>query len=201
METLMQMKDIVAKARAKAYSYAQYRSLINDLRANGMATGGNCTEAFLNYTDLNNRRMDKWDKRLTIPAEIEAGFSRLDHQENWVLISEGWCGDAAHSVPVMAQLAELSNHINLEIVLRDENLDLMDAYLTNGGRSIPKLIRFDQDGKELGTWGPRPQEAQDLMLSMKNKGIEKAEINVELQKWYARDKGQSILRELAEEIL
>lgn len=163
-----------------------------------MATGGNSTEAYLHYTDLNNARMDKWDKRYELSESLKMSLVNLKEEEEWVLISEGWCGDAAHSVPVIAKMAEFSDKVHLSILLRDENLELMDQFLTNGGRSIPKLIRYSSEGEVLGTWGPRPSAAQEIMLNGKAEGKEKADINVELQKWYSRDRGASIDQEFVE---
>jgi len=189
------MSDILVEA--KAYTYSEYRELIHKMREQGMATGGNSTEAYLNYTDLNNNRMDKWDKRFELSEDLKAALDAMDHKERWVILTEGWCGDAAHSVPMIAKMAEYSTNIKLEILLRDENLTLMDQYLTNGGRSIPKLIRFDEQGQELGTWGPRPEAAQQIMTDGKAAGREKADITIDLQKWYARDRGATINAEFS----
>jgi len=184
---------------SKVYDYQAYRELINDLRAKGLATGGSSSEDFLNYTDLNNARMDKWDKRYELSDELKAALDQLEHQEDWVVLSEGWCGDAAHALPFMAKAAQYSDKVRLKILLRDENLDLMDQYLTNGGRAIPKLIRFNvENGDEMGTWGPRPKPAQQIHLDGKAEGRPKAEVTIDLQKWYARDRGATIDKELTE---
>lgn len=189
------MSDIQVKA--KSYSYPEYRELIHQLRKEGMATGGSTTEDFLHYTDLNNNRMDKWDKRFVLSETLMEGLDELKHREHWLLLTEGWCGDAAHAVPMIAKMAAYSPKIDLEIRLRDENIELMDRYLTNGGRSIPKLIRYAEDGEELGTWGPRPEAAQRIMTEGKAAGRSKADINIDLQKWYARDRGLSISEEFS----
>lgn len=179
----------------KSYNYQEYRALIDQERAQGKATGGNTSDDYLRYTDLNTNRMDKWDKRYELSEELKKSLDQLEQQEHWLLLTEGWCGDAAHSVPVIAKMADYSSKIKLDLLLRDENLELMDKHLTNGGRSIPKLIRYSEDGKVLGEWGPRPAAAQQIMLDGKAQGLEKADINVELQKWYARDRGASIDKE------
>ncbi len=185
----------------KAYSYQEYRDLIKRLRYEGMATGGSTSEDFLRYTDLNMARMDKWDKRYELSEELKAALDQLKQKEKWVVLSEGWCGDAAHSLPVLAKIAEYSPNIELEIRLRDENLELMDQHLTNGGRSIPKLIRYSENEEIINTWGPRPNAAQQIHLDGKATGRPKAEVTIDLQKWYARDRGETIGRELAELVL
>lgn len=180
-------------------TYEEYRDLIDRLRAEGKATGEDHSEAMLNYTDLNIARMNKWDKRFELDGDVEYLLGSLEKKEIWLVLTEGWCGDAAHAIPVMAQMAAASPHIELYLLLRDQHLEIMDQYLTNGGRSIPKLIRLDaKTFEELGTWGPRPQEAQDLFIKMKEAGAEKPEINKELQLWYARNRGKAIEKELAQ---
>jgi hypothetical protein len=196
METMIK-KSNIESALGKSYSYVEYRKLIADLRIEGKATGDNHTDAFLNYTDLNVARMDKWDKRFSMTEEQQEKVALLKTKQTWLLISEGWCGDAAHVVPVLSKIAAASNGmIDLHVVLRDENLALMDDYLTNGGRSIPKLVKLNSKLEELDTWGPRPHDAQQIMLDGKAAGREKSEIIIDLQKWYARDRGAQIADEL-----
>lgn len=187
--------DLDISMETKSYNYQEYRALIDEERAQGKATGGNTSDDYLRYTDLNTNRMDKWDKRYELSEELKRSLDQLQQQEHWLLLTEGWCGDAAHSVPVIAKMADYSSKIKLDLLLRDENLELMDQHLTNGGRSIPKLVRYSEEGKVLGEWGPRPAAAQQIMLDGKAQGLEKADINVELQKWYARDRGASIDQE------
>jgi len=192
----MQNKNIEL-ALKNSHDYKQYRQLIADLRAQNKATGDNHSDAFLNYTDLNIGRMDKWDKRFLLSDEQLAKLVRLENKQTWLVITEGWCGDAAHVVPVLAKIAEASQgKIDLRLVLRDENLDLMDDYLTNGGRSIPKLIILNEEQEGIGMWGPRPEDAQRIMVEGKAAGKEKAEITIDLQKWYARNRGVQIAEEI-----
>ncbi|WP_417602482.1 thioredoxin family protein [Owenweeksia hongkongensis] len=191
--------DIINKAIENSMSYTEYRELIDRLRANNKTTGDNHSEDMLNYTDLNIARMNKWDKRFVLDADVQTLLKNIEKKETWIVLTEAWCGDAAHSVPVMAKMADACENIDLHLVLRDENLELMDKYLTNGGRSIPKLIRLDAEtGEELSTWGPRPKESQDLFTRMKKEGFEKADINKDLQLWYARNSGKAIEQELAQ---
>ena len=111
----------------------------------------------------------------------------------WLIITEGWCGDAAQNIPIIEKIASENSNIETRYVLRDENLQLMDLYLTNSARSIPKLIALDAETlEEIGTWGPRPQIAMDLFIEMRNKGMEKPLQMENLQRWYLADKNQSI---------
>lgn len=120
----------------------------------------------------------------------------------WLLITETWCGDAANSVPVIAKLAELNPAIDLRIVLRDENLELMDQFLTKGGRSIPKLIGLDSGLNVLFDWGPRPEELQKIYWDWReseNK-IPYSEFHLVIQKWYNENKARGIQKELYESL-
>lgn len=111
------------------------------------------------------------------------------------MISESWCGDAAHSVPIMNKVAELNKNIDFRIVLREENERLMNDFLTNGGKSIPKLIVYNPETKEVeNTWGPRPDEATKLHKKYKEGDFETLKEN--LQKWYNKDRGESTAEEL-----
>ncbi len=177
-------------------SYAAYRNLITELRSQDKTTGPNQSDDFLRYTDLNIGRMNKWDKHFSLSPAHQEALTRISQPERWLVLTEAWCGDAAHVIPILAKLANAAEMVELGLVLRDENLELMDQFLTNGGRSIPKLIRINTQWEVLGTFGPRPAEAQNLMLQMKQDGEDKAEINKALQIWYARNRGLAIADEL-----
>lgn len=190
--------EAINSALRKAISYSEYRELIDSLMESGKTTGENHSEKMIHYTELNVARMNKWDKHYKPSADTEKLLKNWENEETWLLITEAWCGDAAHAVPVIHKLSELSPYIDLQIVLRDENLDLMDQFLTNGGRSIPKLIRLDKYSKEvLGTWGPRPAKGQELMEDLKAANTAKEEASKAIQIWYARDRGKSAEQELS----
>jgi hypothetical protein len=96
----------------------------------------------------------------------------------------------------MSQLAAMANiapRVELRILLRDQHLEIMDLYLTNGtARAIPKLIAFDEESNEVFTWGPRPDVAAKLVRSRLDEGIPKTKAYEELHGWYARNKGKDI---------
>ena len=115
----------------------------------------------------------------------------------WVLLSEAWCGDAAQIVPVLGKIASESDQIDLKIVLRDEHLDIMNHYLTNGGRSIPKLICLDQQEQEIFVWGPRPATIQQVVNVTKAEGITDHAVLVErIQYAYNQNQTRSIQEEI-----
>ena len=197
----MELAELVKKVLPGAYSYSEYRTLIDNLYKAGKATGKDQSEKMLGYTRLNMSRMNKWDKHASISDQVKDIMSQIDQSEIWLVITEGWCGDAAHAVPVIEKMARLSDKIELKFVLRDDEPELMDQFLTDGTRSIPKLIRFNAaDFTVISTWGPRPEFAQSAFLEGKERGEDVGELKKQMQLWYAKDKGQSIINEIASQI-
>ena len=190
--------DVINQSLINAMSYTSYRDLVNNLAENGKTTGENQSEALVDYTQLNNRRMKRWDKTLKISTEIQERISNIDKKLSFLVLTESWCGDASPSLPVMNKIAELNSNIEFKIVLRDENLDLMNLFLTNGGMSIPKLIVIDNDQeKVIADWGPRPSIATKMVEDYKAEhGSLSAAFKQDLQVWYNKDKGQNILQDI-----
>lgn len=200
IEKEVSVKDSVQKALRKAMHYSEYRELVHVLAKVNSNTGLEKTEALANYTQLNDRRMNRWDKTLKIAEEVVSQFKAIEKPMTWLVLTESWCGDASPSLPVMNKLAELNTNLELKIVLRDEHPELMDAFLTNGARSIPKLIALDTPSqKVVGEWGPRSTKAtQMVQLEKEVKGKLSAEFKQELQVFYNKDKGQDIINDLTQ---
>ncbi len=152
----------------------------------------------LGFTKLNFQRSSRLEKTFEVSEESKQVLSLITKKQQWIVITELWCGDSAQSIPVMQKLVQLNNNIDLKILFRDSNLDFMELYLTKGGRSIPKLIVFDENGNEVFQWGPRPVEGQNLFTKLKNEGLEKTEISKELHLWYGRNRGKEVEKELVE---
>lgn len=183
---------------ATAYTYAAYRQLIDELLTQGRTTGPNQSDALLHYAKLNEQRMSRLDKTVQLLPELTTELARLQGQYVWLVITEGWCGDAAQLVPVIDTLARASGgHLVTRYLLRDENPDLMDRYLTGGSRSIPKLVVLDANSlMEVAQWGPRPAEAQQLLLTLKAAGATHEQYAERIHAWYAKDKTRSTQLEL-----
>jgi Thioredoxin len=183
----------------KAISYDAYKSLIDDLVNAGKATGPDQSEAMVHYTQLNQQRMHRVEKTIQVLPEVAAQLTSVNRAQVWLVLTESWCGDAAQSVPVIHALAKLNPLISLRLLLRDENLELMDRYLTNGvSRSIPKLIAVDALTSEvLFTWGPRPAALQESFEGMRSEGLPYQVIKEELQRWYNQNKTVMIQEEMA----
>ncbi|OXA82512.1 Thioredoxin [Flavobacterium aquidurense] len=195
------MKSIVAKALFNSHSYDEYRKLVTDLLSEGKSTGNDQSESLTHYTSLNEARMNRLEKTIKISEETITKLQNLYNHYIWLVISEGWCGDAAQLLPVIHKMANESNKkVDLRIVLRDENDELMSHYLTNGGRAIPKVIVICKEaGIVRADWGPRPKGATELMANYKRDfGVIDEKIKTDLQLWYLADKGTSVQEELVE---
>jgi len=195
------MKSIVAKALFNSHSYVEYRKLVTDLLSEGKSTGSQQSESLTNYSKLNEARMNRLEKTIIISEDVISKLQHLNNHYIWLVISEGWCGDAAQILPILNKMALASNKkIDLRIVLRDENDELMNQYLTNGGRAIPKIIVICKEaGIVRADWGPRPKGATELMNNHKRDvGAIDEKIKTDLQLWYLADKGISVQQELVE---
>lgn len=149
------------------------------------------------YINLNQHRMSRVEKTYTVSEELAQQVKRLTHKTYWLILSEHWCGDAAQTIPAFQKVAELSNgNIEIRLVYRDENPELMNAYLTGESRSIPKLIQLDSHFNVTGIWGPRPTEAQKLVKQLKSNPETAASYSTELHKWYAHDKQKALEAEI-----
>jgi thioredoxin-like negative regulator of GroEL len=143
--------------------------------------------------------MLRLDKTIKITDTNKAKLNTLKQEYIWLVISEGWCGDAAQLLPIFHKMTLESNRkIEMKIILRDENEEVMHYFLTNGTRSIPKLIFIDkQTGSVLGDWGPRPKEAIALIKNYKSEHtIIDETAKTALQLWYLHNKGLSTQNEI-----
>jgi hypothetical protein len=194
-----EIKSIIREALPKAMSYEEYRKLVRGMAESGDTTGEK-TEAYVGYTLLNNRRMKRWDKTLRLSDEQQNKIKACSRKRIWLVLTESWCGDAAPTVPAMNKIAALNGNIEMKVLLRDEHPNLMDHFLTNGARSIPKLIMLDASSLDvIAQWGPRPARAARMVADYKKEhGKLTAEFREDLQNWYNKDKGQETLHELIE---
>lgn len=196
--TDIQIKNIIDESLQRGISYPEYRTLVQNLVAEGKSTGELQTEALSNYSMLNDKRMKRLDKTTKLTEEAIEKIKSYNGDVTWLVLTESWCGDAAQTMPVINKVAELNDNITLKVVMRDENEALMNEFLTNGGKSIPKLISIDNaSGNVIGDWGPRPSEATKLVSDYKAEhGKLTPEFKQDLQIWYNKNKGQNTVDDL-----
>ncbi|MCU4187693.1 thioredoxin family protein [Flavobacterium sp. HXWNR29] len=194
------MKNTIQQTLLNSFSYSEYRKKVTELIAEGKSTGHEQSNDLFHYSELNEARMNRLEKTIAIVDEVKAKLENLDKKYIWLVLAEGWCGDAAQILPVIHKMAETTNKVELKIALRDDNDALMQHFLTNGGKAIPKLIVLDAETLDVVLdWGPRPHGAKQLILDYKAAhGVVDETAKIELQKWYLHDKGISIQNEIVE---
>lgn len=134
-------------------------------------------------------------ERAQLPEDVLEDARRVPGSWHLVALSEDWCGDAVNTLPIIARLAAEAGW-DMRVLGRDDNLDLMDAHLTNGrSRSIPVVIVYDEEFREVGWWGPRPGEIQSWVMS-EGLAMPSPERYKVVRRWYARDRGRTTLTEL-----
>lgn len=191
-------RTLVEESLKKAISYEEYRKLVTNHVEKGTSSGPNQSEALSNYTLLNNSRMKRLDKTIKIKNDIAKKFQNYKGDLTWLVLTESWCGDAAHSMPVMNKLAQLTPNIEFKVVQRHENVELMNEFLTNGKMAIPKLIVYDNNKNEvINNWGSKPSKVVEMIEDIKKiQGTLTSEFKMELQVWYNKDKGENISEDL-----
>ena len=194
------MEHIIHNSLASAQSYKEYKEMVLSLIKQGKSTGAEQNESRYHFSKLNNQRMKRLDKQTRLSEETLTKTQRIQKDFTWLVLTESWCGDAAQTLPVINKIAETNEKIDLKVVLRDENEELMNQFLTNGSKSIPKLIVVDKASNEVvGSWGPRSEKAAKMVTEYKEKhGKVDAKLKTDLQNWYNKDKGKNIEFEMVD---
>jgi len=177
-----------------AFTYEHYRREIHNMLQ--QPETDEAAAKMRPYIKNNSAIMDGYEASAVLSGELKNAIAQAP-AARWVVITEGWCGDAAFNLPLVAALEKaVPEKVQLRIFLRDTNLELMDAYLTDGGRSIPKLIVLSKELEELGVWGPRPEPLQTLMKEWKAEGLGLKELIPKIQSWYDGDQTKTLQQEL-----
>ena len=130
-----------------------------------------------------------------VPAGAVERLAAVPGQWRLLVIVEDWCGDAVNTVPQLARLVEHVPHVELRVIGRDANPELMDAYVTGGKRSMPKVILLDEGFVEKGRWGPRPRQLQQW-VELEGMQLARDERYRHVRRWYARDRGTTTIEEI-----
>ncbi len=183
--------------------WSEYLRFFEQLVAEGKTTGENQSAEMLHYTKLNLARTRRSYKTLQLSDTLRDELLKLDEDWLWLAITEPWCGDAAQILGAVAAIAEHSPKIELRTILRDEHDDLMQHFLTNGGKAIPIVICVRKsDLKILGHWGPRPAPMQKMVMDYKadQKGVAFKDFVELIHSTYAKDKSVTLMAELEEKV-
>ena len=181
----------------KSFSYQEYKSTFEAIIMRSENNIEASEKEMQHYYTLNWARSKRVEKVYTISDNAKSVLSGLTSKQKWIIITEAWCGDSSQSLPILAALAEYRpDCIEIRICSRDLYPELLELYKTNGSMGIPKLIAIDSNGKELFTWGPRPTKAQEVFDALKHDKLEKSKIYEAMHLWYAKDKGQTVEKEI-----
>jgi hypothetical protein len=196
------MKYLPQDFENKRVSYETFKESANIYLEQQLKLDTSGRDSYFNYIQQNQQRINRWDRKFVILPEVQAQLQQIHRPLRLVAIVEAWCGDVSQILPGINHLVNQSDKLSLDVVYRDENLPLMDAFLTNGGRAIPIILITDAESQEiLGSWGPRPTTPQAMMMEMKQKlAGQPSDYSSDLQKvtienihvWYARDKGREV---------
>jgi hypothetical protein len=182
----------------KTYTWQEYLNRFDELLNQSIPEAPYDNPNYYNYLKLNQSRQNRWLKKGVITNGLSESISKINTKQEWIIITEPWCGDAAHSIPFLKLIADLNPNIDLKFVWRDESPYMIEQYLTNGGKSVPKLIVRNAQGKDLFTWGPRPAPCQKLYLQLRDENADFERMKIELQQWYNKDKGETLQGEVYE---
>jgi len=153
------------------------------------------------FGDLLARSKDNDDlwksiyNRAAIDEETAVRLKAIKSRFHLLVLNEDWCGDSVNILPYVARLSEGSSNLEMRILGRDKNRDLMDAHLSGKSRSIPVVIVYDEDFRERGWWGPRPGPLQRWAIK-EGLALPKPDRYPLMRAWYARDKGRTIVSEI-----
>lgn len=184
------------------YTYESYLKKFEEWVQTATTSSAPPTAALVEFTKLNWSRTQRIHKTVVLNPLLKYAVENIQHQYTWIVLTEAWCGDSAQNLPVIAEIAKLNpEKIKLFILLRNENPALMDNYLTNGARAIPKLIAVNETlSKEAFVWGPRPKPAQEMLKNWKRNPAGRSwdDFEKELHGWYAKDKTTTLQAEFLE---
>ncbi|MCO6564243.1 MAG: thioredoxin family protein [Apibacter sp.] len=188
----------------KGVSYAEYKDIIEIQAKEGILSENADIKKLAEYTRLNLSRINRNDKSIVLEESIISSLKKISHRIHILVISEGWCGDAAQIVPVINKISEVSEKLEMRIFFRDQDELLINHYLTNGGKAIPIVIFIDAEtSKEITHWGPRPKPCAPFLKKYKTdpENYTHDDFAKDIQGFYNRDKGRTISQELVEMIL
>lgn len=178
-------------------NFKEYLHYFEQVLSNEATTAPYDNPDYLNYTKLNWARMNRWLKTAELSEDMKAVAKSITEPQQWIVITEPWCGDAAHVVPFLQLIALENPLISAEYELRDSEPHRIQSYLTNGGKSIPKLVIRNAQGEDIAVWGPRPTKCQEVYAELSARKADLETLKTALQTWYNADKGKEIQAELA----
>lgn len=192
--------NITRELIENAFSYDTYKELVSKLIINNRTSGNNQSENNIYFTKLNAERVKRIEKTTVLNEDLKQQLDKIIDPLTILVIAEAWCGDVAQNLPPLKIISDYNPNVEVKIIFRDENPEVMDQFLTQGTRSIPVFLLIKRDSLEvIGKWGPRPDPAQKIMREAKlRKDYSHDEATKEIQLWYAKDRTVTFQKELSD---
>jgi len=152
-------------------------------------------EQLIGGVTANTELWQALSRRTETPHSVVRDIESIGGAWHLLVLTEDWCGDAVNTLPVLATVSERARNLDLRILSRDANLDLMDTHLTGTSRTIPIVIVLDGRYVERAWWGPRPAPLQGWVVNA-GRVMTPEDRYREVRRWYARDRGTTTLAEL-----
>ncbi len=188
---------LIKNAFEKGLTFDEFLKKTEDYITSTDADALGAEEKFIyDYTKLNLQRMKRVMKTHPVPGDVEEKIKAIDALQNWMIITENWCGDSAQSSPEFHKMSLLNGNITLRVVERDTYPEVMDIYLTNGKKSIPIVVAFDSEWNQLWKWGARPAMLQNQIDEWLAAGMGKDEWIEKIHLWYGKNKGEELYKEM-----
>lgn len=190
----MEKKNVFVRASESGINYEKFFSdFENEINNTDISKLNEKEKELFEYKKLNLQRSSRIHKTYKPTEKLISTLKSINAKQTWMVLTENWCGDSAQNLPYIFEIAKTNPMIELKILYRDANLDVMDLYLTNGkSRSIPKLVAFNEFGEELFQWGPRPNDLIEQIEIWKSEGMTKDEYIKLIHLWYSQNKGRSL---------
>lgn len=153
------------------------------------------------YSKYNLDRQLLVSEQWRMSSSFREAILSLHGPQTWMFLTDDWCIDSAYSLPLVREAAALREDVTIHILLKDDNLDILDRYLTNGSRSIPEFVAFDEEGVPLMIWGPQPDAIRNIRRDLMDGGAEGSIVSSTTVDWYADHGWLEVERELTELML
>lgn len=154
-------------------------------------------DAFLAAAETNRDLWHAVARRASVPENLAERARQASGKWHLLVLAADWCGDAINVLPFIASLADATPNLDLRVLERDENLDLMDQHLTGQSLSIPVVILLDENFTERAWWGPRPRELQEWILGP-GRSMTAEDRYRYVRRWYVQDRGVTALTDIVD---
>ena len=179
-------------------SFDQYMSQWKDTNALPLTGLDKIERRYRFYSKYNLERQERVEQEWRPSPEFVKAVDSMAGPLSFFFITDDWCIDSAYSLPLLHWISSRRSDIRLQIGLKNDNLQVLDQYLTDGARSIPKLIIENQAGETVAVWGPQPEEIRLIRKSLMDNNAEGSVVSGTTIEWYANSGVLEVEKELGQ---